>query len=36
MTSAFLAVGGGAIYIPVLDRFSTASTREIVAHHMES
>lgn len=30
MTSAFLAVGGGAIYIPVLDRFSTASTREIV------
>ena len=30
MTSAFLAVGGGAIYIPVLDRFSNASTREIV------
>ena len=30
MTSAFLAVGGGAIYIPVLDRFSIASTREIV------
>ncbi len=30
MTSAFLAVGGGAIYIPVLDKFSTANTREIV------
>ena len=30
MTSAFLAVGGGAIYIPVLDKFSNASTREIV------